>query len=141
MSELVLVSGYFGIGKSSLVSELHKALVLPRGLIAAGKFDQYRRNIPYPTLAQAFQSLVQWILGKSDAEMSQWHAALLEALGPNGQLMINRIPELALVIGEQPEAPEVPPQDQQTRFQLVFRHFLGVFARPEHSLALFIDDL
>jgi PAS domain S-box-containing protein len=141
MSELVLVSGYSGIGKSSLVSELHKALVPPRGLFAAGKFDQYKRNIPYPTLAQAFQSLVHRILGTSDAEMSQWRAALLEALGPSGQLMINLIPELALIIGEQPEAPELPPQDQQARFQLVFRRFLGVFARPEHPLALFIDDL
>jgi PAS domain S-box-containing protein len=140
-SELVLVSGYSGIGKSSLVNELHKYLVPPRGAFAAGKFDQYKRNIPYATLAQAFQGLVHRILGKSDTEMSQWRAALLDALGPNGQLIINLIPELALIIGEQPEAPELPPQEQQARFQLVFRRFLGVFARPEHPLALFIDDL
>jgi PAS domain S-box-containing protein len=140
-SELVLVSGYSGIGKSSLVNELHKKLVPPRGLFVAGKFDQYKRNIPYATLAQAFQHLVHWILGKNDAEMSRWRAALLEALGPNGQLMVNLIPQLALIIGEQPEAPELAPQDQQARFQLVFRRFLGVFARAEHPLALFIDDL
>ena len=140
-SELVLVSGYSGIGKSSLVNELHKELVPLSGLFASGKPDQYKRNIPYTTLAQAFQSLVHRILGKSDAEMSQWRAALLEALGPNGQLMTNLIPELALIIGEQPEAPELPAQDQQARFQLVFRRFLAVFARPEHPLALFIDDL
>jgi PAS domain S-box-containing protein len=140
-SELVLVSGYSGIGKSSLVNELHKELVPPPGLFAAGKFDQYKRNIPYATLAQAFQSLVHQILGKSDAEMSQWRTALLEALGPNGQLIVNLIPELVLIIGEQPEAPELSPQDQQARFQLVFRRFLGVFARAEHPLALFIDDL
>ncbi len=139
--ELVLVSGYSGIGKSSLVNELHKELVPPRGLFAAGKFDQYKRNIPYATVAQAFQSLVDQILGKSDTEMSQWRAALLDALGPNGQLIINLIPELAVIIGEQPPAPELPPQDQQARFQLVFRRFLGVFARPEHPLALFLDDL
>jgi PAS domain S-box-containing protein len=140
-SELVLVSGYSGIGKSSLVNELHKELVPPRGLFAAGKFDQYKRNIPYATLAQAFQSLIHRILGKSDAEMNQWRGALQEALGPNGQLIVNLIPELTLIIGEQPEAPELSPQDQQARFQLVFRRFLGVFARPEHPLALFIDDL
>ncbi len=110
MSELVLVSGYSGIGKSSLVNELHKELVPPSGLLAQGKFDQYKRNIPYATLARAFQSLVHRILGKSDAEVSQWRAALLEALGPNGQLMVNLIPELALIIGEQPETPELPPQ-------------------------------
>ena len=140
-SELVLVSGYSGIGKSSVVNELHKELVSPRGLFAAGKFDQYKRNIPYATVAQAFQSLVRQILGKSDAEMGQWRAALLDALGPNGQLIVNLVPELALIIGDQPPAPDLPPQDQQARFQLVFRRFLGVFARPEHPLALFLDDL
>ena len=140
-TELVLLSGHAGIGKSSLVNELHKALVPPRGLFGAGKFDQYKRNIPYATLAQAFQSLVHQILGKSDAEMSRWRSALLDALGPNGQLMVNLIPELALVIGDQPPVPELPPQDRQNRFQLVFRRFLGAFARPEHPLALFLDDL
>src|SRR5438874_9070402 len=139
--ELVMVSGYSGIGKSSVVNELHKVLVPPRGLFASGKFDQYKRNIPYATLAQAFQSLVREILGKSDAEMGQWRSALLDALGPNGQLMVNLIPELALVIGEQPPVPELPQQAWQSRFQLVFRRFLGVFARPEHPLALFLDDL
>ena len=140
-TELVLVSGYSGIGKSSLVNELHKALVPARGLFAAGKFDQYKRNIPYATLAQAFQSLVHQILGKSDSEMSEWRAALLDALGPNGQLMVNLIPELALIIGEQPPVADLPPLDRQNRFQLVFRRFLGVFARAEHPLALFLDDL
>jgi serine/threonine protein kinase len=140
-TELVLVSGHAGIGKSSLVNELHKELVPPRGLFAVGKFDQYKRNIPYATLAQAFQSLVDQILGRSDAELSQWRAALLDALGPNGQLMVNLIPQLALIIGEQPPASDLPPEDQQARFQLVFRNFLGVFARPEHPLALFLDDL
>ncbi len=139
--ELVLVSGYSGIGKSSVVNELHKVLVPSRGLFASGKFDQYKRNTPYATLAQAFQSLVHQILGKSDAEMERWRTDLLEVLGPNGQLMVNLAPDLALVIGEQPAAPELPPQDQQARFQLVFRRFLGVFARPEHPLALFLDDL
>src|SRR4029077_18888149 len=124
-----------------LVNELHKVLVPARSLFAAGKFDQYKRNIPYATLAQAFQSLVHQILGKSDSEMSEWRSALLEALGPNGQLMVNLIPELALIIGEQPRVADLPPQDRQTRFQQVFRRFLGVFARAEHPLALFLDDL
>lgn len=140
-SSFVLVSGYSGIGKSSLVSELHKELVSPRGLFAAGKFDQYKRHIPYGTLARALQNLVHQILGKSDAEMSRWRAAFLKALGPNGQLMVNLVPELSLVIGDPPPAPELPPQDQQARFQHVFRRFLAVFARPEHPLTLFLDDL
>jgi serine/threonine protein kinase len=139
--ELVLVSGYSGIGKSSIVNELHKALVPPRGLFVSGKFDQYKRDIPYSTLAQAFQSLVRPLLGKSDIELSAWRSALTEALGPNGALMVDLVPELKLIIGEQPPVPQLPPQDAQRRFNLVFRRFINVFARPEHPLALFLDDL
>ncbi|UPK07043.1 trifunctional serine/threonine-protein kinase/ATP-binding protein/sensor histidine kinase [Bradyrhizobium sp. 170] len=139
--ELALVSGYSGIGKSAVVHELHKALVPARGLFASGKFDQYKRDIPYATLAQAFQGLIRALLGKSDAELAGWRCALGEALGPNGQLMIDIVPELKLLIGEQPPVPDLPPQQAQGRLQLVFRRFLGVFARPEHPLALFLDDL
>ena len=139
--ELILVSGYSGIGKSSVVNELHKVLVPPRGLFAAGKFDQYKRDIPYSTLAQAFQNLVRPLLGKSEDELARWREALREALGPNGQLMVDLVPELKLIIGDQAPVSELPPQDAQRRFQLVFRRFLSVFARPEHPLALFLDDL
>ena len=139
--ELVLVSGYSGIGKSAVVHELHKALVPPRGLFASGKFEQYKRNIPYATLAQALQSLVRALLSKSDAELAPWRDALLEALGPNGQLMVDLVPELRLIIGEQPPVPELEPQQMQRRFLLVFRRFIGAFARPAHPLALFLDDL
>ena len=139
--ELVLVSGYSGIGKSAVVHELHKALVPPRGLFASGKFDQYKRDIPYSTLIQAFQRLVRPLLGQSEAELARWRETLLEALGPNGRLMVDLVPELNLVIGEQPPVPDLPPKDAQRRFQLVFRRFIGVFARPEHPLALFLDDL
>jgi serine/threonine protein kinase len=110
-TELVLVSGYAGIGKSSIANELHKILVPRRGLFAAGKFDQYKRDIPYATLAQAFQSLVRQLLSAADEELSRWRNALLEALGPNGQLMVNLIPELALIVGEPPPLPDLPPQD------------------------------
>ena len=139
--ELVLVSGYSGIGKSSVVNELHKVLVPPRGLFASGKFDQYKRDIPYATVAQAFQSLVRQILSKSEAELQAWRDALREALGPNGLLIVDLIPELELVIGKQPPVPDLSPQDAQRRFQTVLRRFIGVFARPEHPLALFLDDL
>src|SRR3989442_9179755 len=138
--ELVLVSGYSGIGKSSVVNELHKVLVPPRGLFASGKFDQYKRNIPYATLAQAFQELIQSLLGKSEAELARWRNALREALEPNGRLMVNLVPELELIVGEQPPVPELSPQDAQRRFQLVLRRFIGVFAQPEHPLALLLHD-
>ena len=133
--ELVLVSGYSGIGKSSVVNELHKVLVPPRGLFASGKFDQYKRDIPYATLAQAFQSLVRPLLSKSEAELRIWRDAFGQALGPNGLLIVDLVPELKLIIGEQPPVPVLPPQDAQRRFQLVFRRFISVFARPEHPLA------
>src|SRR5262245_8961693 len=139
--ELVLVSGYSGIGKSSVVNELHKPLVPPRGLFASGKFDQYKRDIPYATVAQAFQSLLRPLLTKSEADLAHWRDALREAVGPNGRLMTDLVPELKLILGEQPAVPDLPPQDAQRRFQLVFRRFIGVFARPEHPLALFLDDL
>ncbi len=139
--ELVLVSGYSGIGKSAVVNELHKPLVPPRGLFASGKFDQYKRDIPYATLAQAFQSLIRPLLSKSEDELRKWREALHEALDPNGLLIVELVPELKHIIGEQPPVPELPPQDAQGRFQLVFRRFISVFARPEHPLALFLDDL
>jgi PAS domain S-box-containing protein len=139
--ELVLVSGYSGIGKSSVVNELHKALVPPRGLFASGKFDQYKRDIPYATLGQAFQSLIRSLLALPEEGLARWRDSLSEALGSNGQLMVNLVPELELVIGKQPPVAVLPPRDAKNRFQMVFRRFLAVFARKEHPLALFLDDL
>ena len=139
--ELVLVSGYSGIGKSAVVNELHKPLVPPHGLFASGKFDQYKRDIPYATLAQALQSLVRPLLSKTDADLRPWREALHEALDPNGSLVVDLVPDLKHIIGEQPPVPHLPTQDAQGRFQLVFRRFISVFAQPEHPLALFLDDL
>src|SRR6202140_1666479 len=113
----------------------------PFRIFASGKFDEFKRDIPYATVAQAFQQLIQALLSKSEAELSRWRDALREALDPNGQLIVNLVPNLELIIGEQPPALELPPQEEQRRFQLVFRRFIGVFARPEHPLALFLDDL
>jgi len=139
--ELVLVSGYSGIGKSSLVNELQPALVAPRGLFASGKCDQYKRDIPYATLARAFQSLIRQLLTKSDAELGEWRRELREALDPSGQLMVDLVPELKLIIGDQPPLADVSARDAQRRFHLVFRRFIGLFAREEHPLTLFLDDL
>ncbi|MBV8910233.1 MAG: serine/threonine-protein kinase PknK, partial [Gammaproteobacteria bacterium] len=139
--ELVLVSGYSGIGKSSVVNELHKALLPPRGLFASGKFDQNKRDIPYASFAQAFQRLVGMILAEPEAEHARYRDAILAAVEPYGQLIINLIPEIERVIGKQPPIAEIAPQDALRVFHQVLRRFIGVFARPEHPLVLFLDDL
>jgi PAS domain S-box-containing protein len=139
--ELALVAGYSGIGKSAVVNELRKAIFLPRAFFVAGKFDQHKSEIPYSTWAEAFQTLISQILGKSEEEVEQWRRVILGAIAPNGQLMANLIPELELIIGKQPAVPELPPQETEHRFQAVFRRFLGVFARKEHPLVVFLDDL
>ncbi|MEW9583386.1 PAS domain S-box protein [Paraburkholderia sp. DGU8] len=138
--ELVLVSGYSGIGKSSVVNELHRALVPSRALFASGKFDQYK-DIPYSTIAQAFRSLLRPLLGKSETELAAWRNALRQALGPNAGLVVDLVPEVAHIIGPPAPVPELPPQEAHQRFQLMFRRFIEVFARPEHPLVLFLDDL
>jgi predicted ATPase/signal transduction histidine kinase len=140
-AELVLVYGYSGIGKSSIVNELHKVLVPADGLFAAGKVDRHKRDVPYASLAAAFQTLVRQILAESESELAGWRITLQEQLGRNGQLIVNLIPELEFIIGKQPCVPDLSPQDAQNRFQMAFRRFLSVFARPEHPLTLFLDDL
>jgi PAS domain S-box-containing protein len=140
-TELVLVSGHPGIGKSSLVNELRRTPSLSKGVFAAGKCDQSTRDIPYATLAQALHGLVQMILRSSEAELARWRASIQYAVGPNGQLITGLVPELELVIGKQPGVPDLPPQDARNRFQMTFRGFLRVFARSEHPLVLFLDDL
>src|SRR6516165_6752449 len=139
--EIVLVSGYSGIGKSSIVNELHKAIALRRGIFISGKFDQHKRDIPYATIAQAFGIVIRQILSKEEAEVKRWRDAIQDAVGLNGQLVVNLMPELELIIGKQAPVTEFQPQEAQNRFQAVLRAFLGVFARKEHPLALFLDDL
>ncbi|HEX2543678.1 MAG TPA: AAA family ATPase [Ramlibacter sp.] len=138
---LVLVAGYSGTGKSSLVHELHKSMVPARGLFAWGKFDQYKREIPYGTLAEALQGLVEQLLSREEAQLRHWQHALREALGAQGQLLVDLIPQLELVIGKQPPAPRLPAQDAHRAFQAVVQRFLAVFATADHPLVLFLDDL
>jgi predicted ATPase len=138
---LVLLSGYSGIGKSAVVNELQKALVLPRALFAGGKPDQYKRDIPYATLAQALRALVRQVLGTNEEQIVRWRDAIQEAVGPNGRLVTDLVPDLVALIGEQPPVQDVPPQDAQNRFNTVFRRLLAAFARPGHPLVLFLDDL
>ncbi|HAQ81220.1 MAG: histidine kinase [Bradyrhizobium sp. PARBB1] len=140
-TELVLISGYAGIGKSSVVGELHKSVVTPRGVVASGKCDPHQRNVPYFPVVQAFEGLVQSLLSTNDAELASWRLSLQEALGPNGRLVVDLVPELRLIVGEPPPVPELPAQQAQSRFQLTIRRFVAALARAEHPLILIIDDL
>ena len=139
--ELVLVSGYPGIGKSSLVRELHRPIVRDHGYFISGKFDQYKRDLPYSIFSQAFGGLLEQILTESEERLAVWKTELQQALGASGDLIVDIIPQVELLVGPQPAAPPLPPVEAQNRFHRVFRRFIGVFARQEHPLVLFLDDL
>jgi predicted ATPase/serine phosphatase RsbU (regulator of sigma subunit)/tRNA A-37 threonylcarbamoyl transferase component Bud32 len=139
--EMILVAGYSGMGKSALVQEVYKPITRQSGYFISGKFDQYQKDIPYASLVQAFRSLVAQLLTESESQIVAWREKLLAAIGENGQLIVAVIPELELIIGTQPAVPELAPAEAQIRFNLVFQNFIRVFARPEHPLVMFLDDL
>lgn len=139
-SGLLLISGHSGIGKSALVNEIQRQVVRG-GAFVAGKFDQLNRSVPFAALASACRSLIRSVLSESPAVMEDCARRLREALGRNGGLLVDLMPELELVIGQQPLVQALGPAESQARFELVFRQFLQVFARSEHPLALFLDDL
>jgi PAS domain S-box-containing protein len=139
--ELMLVAGYSGIGKTSLVRELYKPVVRSHGHFIWGKFDQYKRNIPYATLIEAFQELIRQILAEREEVLVQWRVRLWDALGINGQLIVDIIPQLELIIGKQHPVAELPMIEAENRFRTIFCKFMGVFADEQHPLVLFLDDL
>ena len=138
---IMLVAGYSGIGKSVLVKEIYKSLTKKTGYFITGKFDQFQRNIPYSAVVNAFQELVQQLLTENEQQLSVWKQKLLTALAPNGQVIINVIPEMELIIGKQPPVPSLGSTESQNRFNLVFKNFMRVFCQPEHPLVIFLDDL
>jgi PAS domain S-box-containing protein len=140
-SEIMLVTGYPGIGKSLLVKEIYKSLAEKKGYFISGKFDQFQRNIPYSAIVNAFRELVQQLLTESDVQLQDWKEQLLTALGPNGQVIIDVIPEIQLIIGPQPPVPILGATESQNRFNIVFQDFMRVFCQPTHPLVLFLDDL
>ncbi len=139
--EMMLVAGYSGIGKSVLVQEIYKPITEKRGYFISGKFDQFQRNIPYSAIVAAFQGLIRQLLTESSTSLNQWREKLLAALGPNGQVIIDVIPEVELIIGKQPAVPSLGPNESQNRFNLVFGNFIRVFCAQEHPLVIFLDDL
>ncbi|AUB42252.1 Serine/threonine protein kinase [Nostoc flagelliforme CCNUN1] len=140
-SEIMLVSGYSGIGKSALVNEIHKPILRQRGYFISGKFDQLQRDIPYAAIALAFQNLIRQLLTESEAALQIWKLELLAALNPNAQVIIDVIPEVEQIIGKQLPVEQLGATETQNRFNLFFQRFITVFAQKEHPLVIFIDDL
>lgn len=138
---LLLVSGYSGIGKSSLIYEMHGRSLKRKGYFAAGKYDQYNRDVPYSALAKALKSLIHQFLKEPESQVAQWKAAMRQAVGQSGQVIMEVIPALALLLGEQPPVPSLPPAEALGRFNFVFADFLSVLATEQHPLILFLDDL
>lgn len=139
--ELVLVSGVSGVGKTALVRELYRPLTKERGLFASGKFDQHKRDVPFCTVAQAFREAVRYVLTESEQSIVAWTKDLKEALGLSGGLIANLIPEIELLVGKQPAVPQLSPADEEKRFDWLFGKFVEVFARKDHPLVVFLDDL
>ncbi|MDY7006468.1 MAG: AAA family ATPase [Cyanobacteriota bacterium] len=139
--ELMLVAGYSGIGKSCLVQELYKPITARRGYFISGKFDQFKRNIPYSAIVAAFRGLIGQLLSESQAQLQVWQKKLLKALGKNGQIIIDVIPEVELIIGKQPPVPTLGTNEAQNRFNLVISNFIRACCNSENPLTLFLDDL
>lgn len=123
------------------MQELYKPITQQRGYFISGKFDQYQRNIPYRAIVSAFQDLAKQLLTESEANLKEWREKLLAALGINSQVLIDVIPEIELIIGKEPAAPELGATEAENRFNFVFQNFIKVFTKPEHPLTIFIDDL
>ncbi|BAY11776.1 ATP-binding sensor histidine kinase [Calothrix sp. NIES-2098] len=140
-SELMLVAGFSGIGKTVVVNEVHKPIVKQRGYFIKGKFDQFNRNIPFSAFVQAFRDLMGQLLAESDTQIQQWKSKIIQALGKDGQVIIDVIPELEKIIGQQPSATELSGIAAQNRFNLLFQKFLQLFTSKEHPLVIFLDDL
>ncbi|MFB2916925.1 AAA family ATPase [Aerosakkonema funiforme] len=140
-TETIVVTGYSGIGKSALVHEIHKPIVRQRGYFISGKFDQFKRNIPYAALIEAFTELMRLLLTESQSEIENWKQKILAALGEQGRIVTEVIPELELIIGEQPEVPQLGLTESQNRFNRVFKQFIHVFTQKSHPLVIFLDDL
>lgn len=139
--ELLLVSGYSGIGKSALIYEVYKPVTQHRGYFAAGKFDQFQRSVPYRAISQVLADLVEQIQTEDKDAVARWRETIQKAVAPNGKLLTDLVPELELLIGPQPDVAALDPSEAENRFQLTIVNFISVFCRPEHPLVLFMDDL
>ncbi|MBN3925586.1 ATP-binding sensor histidine kinase [Nostoc sp. NMS4] len=140
-TEMILIAGFSGIGKTAVVNEIHKPIVRQRSYFIKGKFDQFQRDIPLSALVQAFRDLIGQLLSETDAQIQQWKVKILRELGTQTQVIIDVIPELEQIIGKQPPVTELSGNAVQNRFNLLFQKFIQIFTTKEHPLVIFLDDL
>lgn len=140
-SQLVLISGASGVGKTAVVQEIHRPVVQRRGYFIQGKFDQFKRNVPFLGIVQALRQLMTQLLTESEAIVQAWRTQLIAALGENGRVLTQVLPELEQIIGVQPIVPELSPDAAQNRFNLLFDQFIRVFTRGDRPLVIFLDNL
>lgn len=138
---MLMVIGQPGIGKTALINELHCPITAKHGRFCAGKFDQFRRDLPYLALTEALRNLIRQTLAEDTSYVETLRRDVLEALGGNGRVLCDIIPELVPILGEQPPVPELGPTEAGNRFNRVVQSFVRIFARPQHPLVMFLDDL
>ncbi|MBK8398063.1 MAG: AAA family ATPase [Leptospiraceae bacterium] len=140
-TELLLISGPSGIGKSILINELNKPIVEFKGYFLSGKYDQFKKSIPYRAITSAFKGLIQQILSEKASYILEWRKKILKEISPNAQILIDVIPELESLLGIQPPVVDLGPEESQNRFHLVFQKFITVLSAKEHPIAIFLDDM
>ena len=140
-TEMVLISGPAGVGKTALVGEIHSSVARKNGFFISGKFDQLRHNIPYSALIQSLRGLIQEVSFEIKPGMERWKGRIRVALGPSGQLITRVIPELEQMIGPQPPLPEMRALETRNRFTAILLDFISVFCEKTHPLVIFLDDL
>ncbi|MGB3532236.1 MAG: serine/threonine-protein kinase PknK, partial [Microcoleaceae cyanobacterium] len=140
-TEMIMVTGLSGIGKTAVINQVHKPIVRQHGYFIKGKFDGFNRNIPFSAFVQAFRDLISQLLSEPDSKLQSWKTQILNTLGENAQVILEVIPELEKIIGQQPPAPEISGNAAQNRFNSLFSQFVQVFTTKEHPLVIFLDDL
>jgi predicted ATPase/signal transduction histidine kinase/CheY-like chemotaxis protein len=139
-AEVLIISGYSGVGKSALIAQMQKPIHQQRGYFLSGKFDQLNR-VAYSAITEAFRIMVKQILTESESSIRQWKQRIMKAVGNNGKLVVDIIPELENIIGPQPSVQELGSVEAQNRFTVLFQKFIGALVRKDRPITLFLDDI
>ncbi|ETT59596.1 histidine kinase [Paenibacillus odorifer] len=139
--ETVWISGESGIGKTTFLKETLRNTVSLDGFFARGKFESRHTSLPYGIWHQVIEELVSQLLMETKLQVEVWKLRILQAVDNYGQLLIDFVPKLELLIGPQPSVPSLPPLEAQHRFQLIMSRFIQLFPHEDHPLILVLDNL